>query len=127
MPVETGYDPGNRFVRQAYIGAIALPDYVAGTAKAMELFAEHGIADCLLDLRRIDNRASLAQLYDLPQLYIEMAGPRNARISIVAEPGQKDADSIRFYETICLNRGWKVHTSYDEAAAVAWLTGKAAA
>jgi hypothetical protein len=56
-----------------------------------------------------------------------MAGPRNVRISLLAEAGQKDEAVIRFYETICLNRGWKAHISYDPAAAVAWLTDNPAA
>lgn len=123
MAVDTEYDSVNRFVLQAYSGVNTMQDYVAGTVKVFEMFAEHGTADCLLDLRKIDNRASMVQVYDLPQMYTEMAGPRNIRISILAEPGQKDEAIIRFYETICLNRGWKAQISFDAESAVAWLTG----
>lgn len=127
MPIQIEYDAVNRFVLLVYSGVNTMQDYVGGTVKVFEMFVEHGTADCLLDLRKIDNRASMAEVYDLPQLYTEMAVPRNVRISILVEPGQKDEAIIRFYETICLNRGWKANISFDAESAIAWLTGNPAA
>jgi hypothetical protein len=76
---------------------------------------------CLVDLRTLDNVASLVDLYQLPDSYPVMNMPLNVKIALLVTPDHKDKDAIRFYETICVNRGWKVLASSDKDAALRWL------
>ncbi|MDB5103171.1 MAG: hypothetical protein JWP91_860 [Fibrobacteres bacterium] len=47
--------------------------------------------------------------------------PADVKIALLTNPGHKDRDATRFYETICVNRGWSVMTTFDRDAGLLWL------
>jgi hypothetical protein len=121
MPVETRFIEAHSCVCQSYIGPCGVEDYLTGTRTTLELFARHANARCLVDLRLLDNTARLTDLYQLPDSYPAMNMPTDVKIALLAVPNHKDQDAIRFYETICVNRGWRVMTTFDREEGLHWL------
>jgi hypothetical protein len=121
MTVRIHYDEANRMVRAAYAGPCGMEDYLKATMGILEKFREHGTEKCLLDLRELDNRANLGGIFDLPRVYFEQDVPGNAKIGILAIPGHKDELAIRFYETVCINRGWRAQIFHEEEKLLGWL------
>ena len=121
MPVETQFLEARSCVCQTYIGPCGLEDYLTGTRATLELFAHHASNRCLVDLRLLENTANLTELYRLPESYPVMNMPADVKIALLAAPGHKDQDTIRFYETICVNRGWSVMTTFDRDICLHWL------
>jgi hypothetical protein len=121
MPVETEFIAEPAYVSQAYIGPCGLEEYLIGTRTALELFERHANARWLVDLRQLENTARLTDLYELPEGFSAMKMPAHVKIALLAAPGHKDQDTIHFYETICVNRGWQVKTIYDREEGLRWL------
>jgi hypothetical protein len=121
MKCKTAYDSDDAFVRVTYSGPCHLEDYIHGAKAATAFFKRHRTERCLLDLRNVENKASLDTLYELPDAYRQMSIPLKTRLGILASSKESEQESIRFYETICVNRGWTVKVFYQEGDAIDWL------
>lgn len=121
MPVETEFLESHACVCQTYIGECGVEDYLAGTKTTLDFFVRHASSRCLVDLRLLNNTARITDLYQLPDSYPGMNMPFNVKIALLATPDHKDQEAIRFYETICVNRGWRVMTTFDREAGLRWL------
>jgi hypothetical protein len=66
---------------------------------------------------------STTEVYKLPDAYrtLGLAGPFREAVVTSADPAVRD--TVRFYETVCLNRGSTVRTFDDRAQALDWLAG----
>jgi hypothetical protein len=123
MPIDTEFLSSHACVCQTYVGACGIEEYLSGTRATLELFARHGSTRCLVDLRRLKNKANLSDLFRLPESYPSLNMPAHAKIALLATPDHEDRDAIRFYETICVNRGWRVMTTFDRDEGLRWLAG----
>jgi hypothetical protein len=121
MTVEYGFDERHRVFTSTFIGPCTFEDYLESTARALEAFEKHGTAKGLIDFRKGENRADLDALYGLPDLYERIYPHGDIRIGILTIRGHKDGSVIRFYETICLNRGWMAKVFYEYDEAMEWL------
>jgi hypothetical protein len=121
MPIEVGYEDANDLVRVAYLGPCTMDDYLKGTINVVALLRRHQTDRCLIDLRHLDNRAGLDRIFDLPRAYHVLEVPGNVQIGILTAPGHKDERTIRFYETVCINRGWWAKIFFDEKKALDWM------
>jgi hypothetical protein len=121
MATEVGYDEANDLVRVAYVGRCAMDDYLKGTMNVVALLRRHQTDRCLIDLRYLDNRANLEHIYELPRAYHVLEVPGTVQIAILTTEGHKDERTVRFYETVCINRGWWAKIFFDEGKALKWM------
>jgi hypothetical protein len=121
MAVQYEFDERYRVFRATFIGPCTFEDYLESTAQAVKAFQQHGTAKGLIDFREGENRADLDVLYGLPDLYERIYSHGAVRIGILTVRGHKDASFIRFYETICLNRGWTAKVFYEYEEAMDWF------
>jgi hypothetical protein len=124
MKCESAYDEKHALVRVVYTGPSTLEDYIEGAKTALDFFKKHRTERCLLDLRKVENKAGLDSLFELPDAYRMMNVPMKTRLAILATRDESEEPSILFYETICLNRGWMVKVFYGEAEAIDWLSAR---
>ena len=89
------------------------------TAKVMEVAAQHpGCRRFLNDMRHATVTFSIAEVYCLPGI-IEAAGfDRSWKRALVAA---SQLDGYHFFETVSVNRGYRVRLFTDPEPALAWL------
>jgi hypothetical protein len=94
------------------------------TSRAIALSADHTVALFLVDTTEIELTASILDLLDLPSSQYAAEGLRpGAQLALVLPKREKEKRDARFYETACLNRGWRVKSFASRREAMEWLTG----
>jgi hypothetical protein len=122
MAVKVEFNEALGVVEVTYTGRTALAEFVQTTRAAVELARERNSRLYLLDTSESEPTISHAALQDLPsKQYVELQVDPRSRIAIV-QPGRPEAlPSARFYETVCVNRGWNARMFATRDEAVAWL------
>jgi hypothetical protein len=122
MGAEIGYmDEG--IVRIRLTGPQTIADYRKQTEEALKLARSRNVELFLVDDQNARNTASALELFAMPAMYEELGAPRSAKVAIVMQHNSPSAADIRFYETVCVNRGFNVKIFAAERAALAWLMG----
>lgn len=94
------------------------------TSKAIALGKEHGDADALVDASKAELAVSIVELFNLPaHQYVDEDMNRKIRVAVVPPASPKDQEDVRFYETACVNRGWRVRLFPNRDGAIQWLKG----
>jgi hypothetical protein len=93
-------------------------------AGAIEAIAR--MKDCRTNLLLIDGSQmtvgmTAREIYELPRFYDKAGADRGGCYAVFHPPGAADREDFRFYENVCLNRGWIVKLFSDEQEAIAWL------
>jgi len=82
-------------------------------------FKEYDCNRCLIDYRKTNIIAETADIYDRPEVYTTLGYEKSIQVAIVVE--ELNA-AVRFYETVCQNRGWCVRAFDDYNAGIDWLS-----
>ncbi|MFI5250807.1 MAG: hypothetical protein ACHQQQ_00120 [Bacteroidota bacterium] len=83
-----------------------------------EQLDKFGCTRALVDHRDADITFKFMDIFDRPNLYNSIGLTRNTKVALVFRELKSD---YTFFETVCVNRGykWKVFISYD--LAMKWL------
>ena len=87
--------------------------------RAIQATKDHNCSRLLFDHRETNVIAKVMGAYDRPIKYQEFGLDRSAKLAILL---REIDDDIKFYETVCNNRGWRAQLFTDYDAAVDWLT-----
>jgi len=97
-------------------------DLRESTSAGIVLSREKGNADALVDSTELELVASLFYLFDLPaRQYYEDGLNRRVRVAVVLPSLPKEREDVLFYETACVNRGWRVRSFPTRDDAIEWL------
>lgn len=112
--------------RQAVVlrieGVLTSESMAEHTRTSIRLLNEHGASRALVDCSGLEDiSATTADIYKLPDAYIELGLSRQTRIALVVRKDNSRADLFSFYDDVTHNRGYsvKLFDSLDEAWA--WL------
>ena len=111
-------------VHLTLVGPQTLADYRSHTQAALELARSKKVELFLVDDRQARNRATVLELFGLPAMYEELGAPRSGKVAVVMTEGTPSEADIRFFETVCVNRGWNVRVFTAQPPAIEWLLGK---
>lgn len=101
-------------------GSYELEAEVETVRKAISKLKEHNCNKCIFDHRATNAIARTMDSYKRPTEYEDLGLERNVRTAIVFRELNED---LKFYETVCKNRGWNVRIFIDYDAAIDWLDG----
>lgn len=121
MPASSKYLADEMLILVTNSGELSYADYQRTTAEVLALMQAHDTWRCLIDNRELDNRASAADIFNLPRLYSEMGIPRTLRAAILIGAATPKREDHEFYETVCLNSGYSFRLFGDYDEAMAWL------
>lgn len=108
----------------AFTGPTTGRDLKEATSKAIGLSKELSATKVLIDVTRMKVLASTLDIYYLPEIqYVEEGLDRRVRIALIQPDTLREKNDVRFYETACVNRGWRVQTFSGRDAAIGWLNG----
>ncbi|MBN8216450.1 MAG: STAS/SEC14 domain-containing protein [Spirochaetes bacterium] len=109
------------FVELTYSGMVTPQDLLEALAAAGKLAQEGRTQRFLADLTTMIGGHSIAHLYELITLLEANGVDRAMKEAIVSPNLDGNQEQMRFYETACLNRGYRVRLFRARGEALAWL------
>ena len=114
------YNSDNDFIEVAYEGVLAAVDLKEEGEQSMALAIEHKTSRFLVDLKKFKKSLSVLDIYESPVRYDgKLKGP--IYLAVVEPLSLLAREDSKFYETVCVNRGWDVRTFVERKLAIDWL------
>ena len=123
MPWNTSYLPELGAVMTIYSGVIPIESLTEAVKETLALAKEHDTHRFLADCSALKGGHSIVDLYYLAKLLEEADIKRGLREALVLPQLSATADDVRFWETTCQNRGFKVRVFNSMDSARVWLVG----
>lgn len=101
--------------------AISGIDFQHATSEAAVFNRKLGVGLALVDATRVVHTGSILDHYELPMQYKEEGLPHSMKVALVVPDDPDLRQMAKFYETVCLNRGWNVHCFERRDQGVEWL------
>jgi hypothetical protein len=121
METTTEYIPELGLVQCTLVGPVPADEIVKLQIEAIRLAREKGTNLFLIDNSKWKTSLSLLDIYKWPRLYKEMQASRDYRLAMILSENRTAQKAIKFYETVCRNRGWDVAVFRQRREALSWL------
>lgn len=121
MALEVRYDSKLDIVETVLSGVVTPEELREETVQAATFANANNCDSFLSDCTEAVFKFSTVDVYDLPSIQDEEGVPRSSQIAVVTPTSERGRGLAQFYETVCLNRGWKTRVFTDRAEALAWL------
>jgi hypothetical protein len=123
MPWMLGHAPDLGAVTVSISGSLPLSSVSKLTQDALSLAAAKGTRRFLADLPGLERTESTLDLYSMPTQHLVAGANGQDKTAVLLPVNQALWDDVRFYETVCRNRGLDVRIFAARTDAVRWLTG----
>lgn len=97
-----------------------LIDIVNGTARIYQLMKEHEINYFLLDYRKVDFNVTRIEAFNIVR-HFETHFPDLVQASLSMIVNEKSFDVVKYWETICQQRGFNNMVFVDMEEAACWI------
>ena len=108
-------------VESHIIGEINNQDLHEHEVQCIDLAKQNGTSRILNDATNATFAISLMDIYELPEFYEKLDLERNIRIAVLTSTPDDKNGLIRFYENVCVNRGWSSKAFNKRQEALDWL------
>ena len=103
-------------------GIFTSEDLFAEVTAGYDLAMEKGTLKFLIDTTRREKlKVSVFDFFRVPKMFSKMPELRKARFAVLLPIGKNYNESARFFETVCLNRGYLVRIFKIREEAEEWL------
>lgn len=122
MAWNADYDTASGITTVTYRGMTPGDDLRAATSAAIGLGKTHGTWRFLIDVSEASLAVGAVEVFNLPatQFPAENAD-RGSLMAVLLGATAREREIAAFYETVCLNRGWRVKLFEDRDEASRWL------
>ena len=125
MPWNALHHQKLNIVELVFTGSTTAKDLQEGTSKCIALGKEHETNRFLVDGEELELSVTLTDIYKLiDEQYVIEQADRTSRIAVVRPRSPQAQEGVRFYETVCMNRGWAAKITSTRKEAVDWLLGR---
>jgi len=104
-------------------GPFTHEDFMKQAREALEVSQLKKCNKFLVDCTSMIIQSQTIDIYATSAFYDEIGAPKENKIALVVPAGTKTEADLRFYETVCINRGWKVRMFADRESAMQWFRG----
>ncbi len=122
MPWSVSYSPELHAVVTVYAGILPPDALREAVESTITLARQRGTTSYLADCHALQGGHSIGDLYDLAKLLESLGVERGSREALVLPQLSAAAADVHFWETVCLNRGYKARVFPTLPSAAAWLT-----
>ena len=116
------YVPAENQVELVVSGPVFNRDAREQAADVIRLIKRHDADFVMVDYTQVVLEVSLANLYWLPDYYLELGAPQHVHVALVLPPGNFQLESYEFFRVACRNAGYDVRLFDSRSAADAWLS-----
>ena len=112
-----------KIVVLTYKGKVTGADIKEAATARIQMGNQKNITRFLIDTQEVEsNESATMDIYELPSdIYQEKQCEYESHIAVVEPKSSKSKAMVRFFENVCVNRGWLVKTFQDCSSAVKWL------
>ncbi len=96
-------------------------DLQAATGRAIALQREYGVKNALISVSEQAQSAPAVDIYYLPDQYEAAGVSRDVRLAFILPQKPDLQETVRFYEDVCINRGWQVQLFPCRQEALEWF------
>jgi hypothetical protein len=122
MPWTYEYNSTLQIVDVIHTGKVTAHELRESVSEFIRLEEEKGLNRFFIDATEMELASSLIDIYDMPtKQFIEQKADRMGRVAIIPPSNPKTKEDVRFFETVCKNRGWMVNIFTNRETAVKWL------
>ncbi len=121
MAWSTSYLSDSRVVLTVYSGVMPPEALIDAVQATIRLGQRQGAKRFLADCRALEGGHSIVDLYGLEKLLESSGMTRDMREALVLPQLEAPSRDVRFWETMCQNRGFDVRVFEAMAEAEAWL------
>lgn len=108
-------------IETAYVGLLDHAELEAAVRATIELAQRTGTLRFLADCSRLEGGHSIMALYGIANTLSASSAAHGMREALLLPALPKAAEDVRFWETVCRNRGLTVRIFEDRKAAMDWL------
>ncbi|MBI3396804.1 MAG: hypothetical protein HY042_13280 [Spirochaetia bacterium] len=121
MPYNVSHNVTLNIIEITLWGEISV-DHVTGMVKAyQELSTEHGTERVLSDHSGVTATASRGEFFEVHKAYDSAGLGRRLKVSLVMPASSEIRETLKFYETVMTNRGYKYQAFAEREQALSWL------
>ncbi len=124
MPYKINYIEKSGIVIIENKGELTYDELVNQSKEAIILAKDKNSQLFLSDFSNVKVQANTFKLLKFPEIYEQYGMNRNSKIAVVVTNVELKTDELRFYETICINRGWQIKIFLKREHAFEWLEGE---
>jgi hypothetical protein len=121
LPGSVAYDENLGIILVVNTGRVSADEFKKRTLETIEQAIEHRTNRILIDNSRLELAVSTNQVFQMPEFYENTNAYRGSLWAIIQPPEGPVLKELKFYETVCRNRGWLVKLFDDRQAAIGWL------
>ena len=121
MPGSVAYDEQLGIVLVVNTGRVSADEFKKRTLETIEQALEHRTNRILIDNSKLELAVSTNQIFQMPEFYENTNAYRGSLWAMLQPPEGPVLKELKFYETVCRNRGWLVKLFDDSQAALDWL------
>jgi len=106
-----------------YLGKVSGPEIQEAAIARIDLGKEKGVTKFLIDTKNVETADSATmRIHEIPgEIYPDKKIDRTSQIAILGPKSPVSKKMVKFFETSCVNRGWRVDTFQDYESAIEWL------
>lgn len=114
------YLPELDIVLVVTFGRYILGQEIDTLKQALEVAQCNNCKHLLFDHRNATVEVKTLEGYDRPSVYEDIGFDRSVKLASLVNMVD---EGLKFYETVCYNRGWQMKVFGNYETALAWLTG----
>ena len=119
------YNPDYGIIECRAEGFLTAKEIKEASEKTIALSGENDTKLILIDDSQVEETIETLEIYELPRYYEEINVDRKVKVAVILPNVPKAREDVLFFETVCRNRGWNIHTFTKRKEALEWLTDKA--
>src|SRR5512145_1353567 len=123
MPWTVSYSPDLAAVTTVYSGRVKPNELQEAVRSTLQLAREHGTRRFLADCAELQGGHSVSDLYAIARMLEAEGLDHGSREALLLPQLTGAVEDVRFWETVCLNRGYTVRVFERMADATEWLAG----
>lgn len=116
------YNMELRLVECKVYGTITVDEINEAVEKVITLAGEKATHLILVDDKKLENTVETLEIYEMPKFYAELNIDRKMKVALILPDAPQLKEDLKFYETVCRNRGWNIASFEERKDAILWLT-----
>ena len=121
MTWQVQYLPDQGIILIKNSGDITYQDFRDEIREVAALSEARQVFHILSDDTEMHASIGTVDIYEFPNLYREAGLPMSSRIAVLVSTEDTGIDDFKFYETVCLNRGYQSRIFFRYEDALEWL------
>lgn len=118
------YDSEHDLVQAVYAGHVTADDFKNSVMRTIECARKHKTLLLLIDDSKLESAVSTSDIFEMPLFYEDVEASRRSRIALIIPGSGKIREDVKFYVTVCRNRGWFAEAFDHRQEAIDWLLKK---